>query len=123
MRSTTLQPDDPAVAGEPVGGGLALIGAFVCLILLVVAATAFALWEGRRTAIHEYQDRQVRLGNVLAAQVERSLQAVDLVVEATVGQIQAAGVETDDDLHRQMATDQVHTELVRKLLRKLLRIS
>jgi C4-dicarboxylate-specific signal transduction histidine kinase len=116
MSGATLQPDDPAVAREPGGAGLALIGAFACLILLVVAATAFALWDGRRTTIHEYQDRQVRLGNVLSAQVERSLQAVDLVVAATIEPIQAAGIETDDDLRRQFATNQIHTELVRKLL-------
>ncbi|WP_158932971.1 ATP-binding protein [Acidisphaera sp. S103] len=115
MSGTTLQPEDPATAGESGGAGWALTGAFTCLILLVLAATAFALWDGRRTTIHEYQDRQTRLGNVLAAQAERSLQAIDLVVVATVDQIQAAGIETDDDLRRQMGSEQVHTELGWKL--------
>ena len=113
--NTTPQTEDPAVAGEPGDMGWALIGAFTCLILLVLAATAFTLWDGRRTTIHEYQDRQVRLGNVLAEQTERSLQAVDLVVAATVDQMRAAGTETDDDFRRQMAGEQVHTELVQKL--------
>jgi signal transduction histidine kinase/DNA-binding NarL/FixJ family response regulator len=115
MSGTTPTTEDPAVAGETVGAGWALIGAFVCVILLVLAATALALWDGRQTTIHEYQDRQVRLGVILAEQAGRALQAADLVVAATVDQIQADGIQTDVDLRREMASDEFHAELDQKL--------
>ena len=115
MSGTAPQTEDPPVAGETAGAGWALIGAFACLILLVLAATALALWDGRRTTIHEYQDRQARLGVVLAEETGRALQAADQVVAATVDQIQAAGIETDDDLRREMASEQISTELKQKL--------
>jgi signal transduction histidine kinase/DNA-binding NarL/FixJ family response regulator len=115
MSGTTPTTEDPTAAAEPFGAGWALIGGFVCLIFLVLAATALALWDGRRTTIHEYQDRQVRLGNVVAEQAGRALQAVDLVVTATVDQIQASGIESDEDLRRQMAGEEINKELSQKL--------
>src|ERR1700693_4477075 len=110
MSGTAPTTEDPTAKGETGGVGRALIEAFVCLILLVLAATALALWDGRRTTIHEYQDRQARLGVVLAEEAGRALQAADLVVAAAVEQIQAAGIATDDDLRRQMASEQVKQE-------------
>src|ERR1700722_19440900 len=115
MSGTASTTEDQAVARETAGAGWALDKAFVCLILLVLAATALALWDGRRTTIHEYQDRQDRLGVVLAEETGRALQAADLGVAATVEQIQAAEIETDDDLRREMASDQVNAELRQKL--------
>jgi signal transduction histidine kinase/DNA-binding NarL/FixJ family response regulator len=115
MLGTAPLPEESIVTGETAGARAALIRTFACLILLVLAATAFALWDGHRTTIREYQDRQVRLGIVLAEQTERALQAADLVVAATVEQIRAAGIETEDDLRREMASDEVHRELGQKL--------
>jgi signal transduction histidine kinase/DNA-binding NarL/FixJ family response regulator len=115
MSGNTPITENPAVARETVGAGWALIGAFVCLILLVLGATALALRDGRQTTIREYQDRQVRLGVTLAQQAQRDLRAADMVVAATVRQIQADGIDTDDDLRREMASDAFHAELDQKL--------
>src|ERR1700733_9938513 len=115
MLGTAPLPEESIVTGETAGAGIALIRTFACLILLVLAATAFALWDGYQTTVREYQDRQARLGIVLAEQTERALPAVDLVVAATVEQIRAAGIETEDDLRREMASDEVHRELGQKL--------
>jgi signal transduction histidine kinase/CheY-like chemotaxis protein len=103
------------VVGQTVGAGRALVGTFICLILLVLLATALAVWEGRQSAVHEYEDREVRLGIVLAEQAERAIQAADIVVAATVDQIQASGIETDDDLRREMTSEDVSAELGQKL--------
>ena len=93
----------------------ALAGVFTALILLVAASTALAVWDGRRAAIHTYEDRQTRLGIVLAEQTGRAVQAVDLVVAATVDQIRASGVETAGALRRELANEAFHTELRQKL--------
>jgi hypothetical protein len=112
MVGTLSTSADHIVAGEAAVVSRALARAFAGLILLVLAATGFALWDGRRTAIREYQGRQARLGIVLA---ERALQAVDLVVGATADQIRAVGTETDDDLRNAMAGNDIHKELDQKL--------
>jgi uncharacterized iron-regulated membrane protein len=115
MSATPAATNDRNVAGQTVGATRALTGTFVCLILMVLAATAWAIWEGRRSAIREYEGREVRLGTVLADQARRTLAAADMVVAATVDQIQASGIETGDDLRRTMSNEQVNTELGQKL--------
>jgi signal transduction histidine kinase/CheY-like chemotaxis protein/HPt (histidine-containing phosphotransfer) domain-containing protein len=115
MSGSAPGTEDRTLAGPTGGAGRALTATFVCLILLVLAATALAMWEGRRSAIHEYEDREVRLGVVLAEQAQRALQAADVVIEATVDQIQANGIDTADDLRRVMASEAVHTELAQRL--------
>jgi len=121
MSGTAPTPESPLAAREAVspaatsGVSRALIGAFSCLILLVLAATALAIWEGRRTTVQGYEDRQARLGIILAEQTARALQAVDLVVGATVDQIQARGIRTTDDLRRELAGESFHTELSQKI--------
>lgn len=120
MSGTTSPTDDPAVAGEAVGAGYGPIGSFVCVILLVLAAAALAVWDGRRGAIREYEDREVRLGVVLTEQASRALQAADLVIAATVDQIQADGLQaggprTDNDLGSEMRSEQFHNDLLQKL--------
>ncbi|MEA2739384.1 MAG: two-component system, sensor histidine kinase [Acetobacteraceae bacterium] len=107
--------EDRNVAGQTVVAGRALVGTCVCLILLVLAATGLTIWEGRQGAIHEYEDRESRLGSILAEQAERALQAADLVVETTVEQIQSTGIETDADLRREIPTESFHNELSQKL--------
>ncbi len=115
MSGTAAPTRTTTAAGETVSAGYALIGSFICLILLVLAATALAVWDGRRSAIREYEDREVRLGVILAEQASRALQTADLVVAATVDQIKAGGVQTDDDLRVEMASEAFHDELLQKL--------
>lgn len=115
MSGTAYPSEKPTAAGQTTGAGRALVGAFACLILLVLAASTLAIWDGRGNAVHSYEDRQARLGIVLAEQTGRALQAVDLVVAATVEQLQASGIETVADLRRATASEDFHTELGEKL--------
>jgi hypothetical protein len=50
-----------------------LNGAVISLILLVLLSALYALWDGRQTAIREYEDRQTRLGILLAEDTARAL--------------------------------------------------
>jgi signal transduction histidine kinase/DNA-binding response OmpR family regulator len=102
-------------AGEPSGAGRMLNGAFACLILLVLVSALLAVWDGRQWAIRDYEDRQTRLGVVLAEQAARAMQAVDLVVAGTAAHIEASGVASDSDLRREMSTEAFHAELAQKL--------
>ena len=115
MSGTASATKHPIITGKAANAGRALIGAFSCLILLVAAATTLAIWDGNRTAIRIYEDRQTRLGIVLAEQTGRALQAVDLVVAATVDQIQASGIQTGDVLRDALATEAFHKDMRQKL--------
>ena len=115
MSGTESGPEIPTSPKHNAGAGRALTGVFAGLILLVASATTLAVWDGRRTTIRMYEDRQTRLGIVLAEQTGRALQAVDLVLAATVDQIQASGISTVDALRRDLAAEAFHTELRQKL--------
>jgi hypothetical protein len=107
--------EDGNVAGHTVGAGRALTWTFACLILMVLAATALALWRGRGSAIREYEDREARLGMVLAEETQRAFRAADLVIAAAAEQIQGSGIATSDDLRRDMSNEGFHTELEQRL--------
>src|SRR3982074_720654 len=91
--------------------GTVLNGTVICLILLVLSAAAFALWDGRRTAVREYEDRQTRLGIVLAEDTARGLRSVDAIIATTVLQIQGSGVATSEELRGEMASHAIHEDL------------
>jgi signal transduction histidine kinase/DNA-binding response OmpR family regulator len=115
MEGTAPTIEQQPRTGPPPGASRLLGGSLICLILLVLVAAFLAAWDGRQTAVSDYQERQTRLGVVLAEQAARALQAVDLVVAATVTQIQSGGIATAEDMQRQMASETVHQELKQKL--------
>jgi signal transduction histidine kinase/DNA-binding NarL/FixJ family response regulator len=116
MSGIPATADTSSRPGSSPGVGRVLNGAVTGLILLVVLAALLALWDGRRTAIREYEDRQTRLGVLLGEDTARALRSVDFVLEATVADIRAAQLATPDDFRREMATHAVHEELEDKLL-------
>jgi signal transduction histidine kinase/DNA-binding NarL/FixJ family response regulator/HPt (histidine-containing phosphotransfer) domain-containing protein len=64
------------------------------LIALAAIAAALAIWHGRREALARYQQTDANLGFVLAEETARSIQGVDLVVQAIRTQVLAGGVTT-----------------------------
>lgn len=106
------------VLTEPTRVGRPLLAAFAALILLVVATTAFAIWQGRQDQIQSYQDRESRLGLVLAEQAARALQAVDLVIAAIGSEIEANGTGPNGDLLPQTAGQALHDQM-RQYLRNI----
>ena len=105
----------PAAAADTGGATRVLSGAFACLVLLVLAAALLAVWDSRQSAIRDAEERQARLGVVIAEQTARAMQAADTALAATVTQIQSSGIETPDQMRHEAATEAVHRELVEKL--------
>jgi signal transduction histidine kinase/DNA-binding response OmpR family regulator len=93
----------------------ALTGVFLCMVTLVIGSTVLTLWDARKTAITAYQDRQVRLGSIVAEQTERLLHAADLVTKATVEQIEAAGMMSADAVRAGMGTETAYRDLQQKV--------
>jgi signal transduction histidine kinase/DNA-binding response OmpR family regulator len=64
------------------------------LIALAVGAATLAICETRREALARYQQTETNLDFVLAEQTARSIQGVDLVLQAIRAQVVASGVTT-----------------------------
>jgi signal transduction histidine kinase/ActR/RegA family two-component response regulator len=115
MSGATADTDTPFRAADSPRVWRALNATVICLVLVVVLATAFTIWDGRRATIRQYEDRQTRLGVVLAEDMARSLHGVDLMVKATVAEIEARGISTAEDLHQEQESLPAHRELQEKL--------
>jgi signal transduction histidine kinase/DNA-binding response OmpR family regulator len=89
-------PDALQVASNdpPERAGRWLMLACAGLVALAVGAALLATWDARREALGRYQQTETNLGFVLAEQTARSIQGVDLVVQAVRAQVLASGVTT-----------------------------
>ncbi len=85
------------------------------IIAITAALAALNIWSMRADAIAHSRQEMISLGTVLAEQMARSFQAVDLVLQETRGMVLAAGLATPDQFRRQMATQEVHEYLVARL--------
>src|SRR5882672_3938693 len=63
------------------------------LIVMTVIAAGLTVWDRREEAITTYQREMKNLGVVLAGQTERSMQAVDLVLEEVKTKVLATGIK------------------------------
>ena len=77
---------------------LSLVG--VALIVIIITASALAVWDLRAEAIADYRQDMTNLGVIIAEQTARSLQAVDLVVRETREKVLASGAETPAQFSR-----------------------
>jgi hypothetical protein len=92
---------------------LSLVG--TALLVVIVLAAGLAVWDPREEAIAHSRQEMSNLGIVLAEQMARSLQAVDLVLQETRGMILAAGVDSPEEFARAMASEGVHRFLADRL--------
>jgi diguanylate cyclase (GGDEF)-like protein/PAS domain S-box-containing protein len=83
----------------------------ICGIILgavVVAATAGLLSNLRDLDLAEKKRAQENLALVLAEQIDRSFQSIELVQTAVVERMQSLGIESAEDLKRQMSGYDTH---------------
>jgi len=94
----TLMRDTPSAATAsnepPARTGRWLMFTCAGLIALAVGAAALAIWDARREALARYQQTETDLGFVLAEQTARSLQSVDLVLQAVRAQVLSSSIAT-----------------------------
>jgi diguanylate cyclase (GGDEF)-like protein/PAS domain S-box-containing protein len=83
----------------------------VLIIAAIVAATAIMVGNLRD---RELSDSERELNNtalILAEQLDRSLQAIDLVQTSIIGKIQSLGIASSEDYARRMSGQDVHLML------------
>jgi two-component system cell cycle sensor histidine kinase PleC len=92
---------------------LSLVG--TGLLVIIVLAAGLAVWDRREEAIGHSQQEMTNLGIVLAEQMARSVQAVDLILRETRDMVLAAGVDSPEKFERALASEDVHRFLADRL--------
>ena len=89
---------------------LTLVGAV--LIAVIAAAASAGIWSRHHGAILGAERETTNLSVVLAEQLARSIQAVDLVLQETGGKLLAAGIDRPDQAKAAMARPDIHRFLI-----------
>jgi PAS domain S-box-containing protein len=92
---------------------LSLAGAGLLVVIIVVAG--LAVWDRREEAVVRSRQEMTTLGTVVAAQTERSIKAIDLVLQEMQAMVLAAGVESSEQFRHSMATEEMHSFLQERL--------
>jgi signal transduction histidine kinase len=92
---------------------IAVVGA--ALIALTIFSGVFSIFDLRRAALDASRENMANLGVVLAEQLSRSMQAVDLVLGETVHQVTHSDATTPEEFRRQMASEATHGFLIDRL--------
>ena len=97
------------------GGARRILVAGALLIAVTLAGAALSLGDLYRNAITGIRADTANLGIVLAGELSRSVQSVDLVLGEATQHIARTGAATPEDFRREMASEATHDFLVNRL--------
>ncbi len=97
------------------GGARRIIVAGAVLIAVTIAGAGLSLWDLRRDAIDAACGEMANLGIVLAGELARSMESVDLVLGETTQRLVHSSAATPDEFRRDMASEVTHDFLVNRL--------
>jgi signal transduction histidine kinase/DNA-binding NarL/FixJ family response regulator len=105
-------------ADPPLRAGRWLMLACAGLVALVLGTAALVVWDARSAALDRYQQTANTLGFVLAEQTARSVQGVDLMLQAIRAQVLASGVASTAEFRSALGTPAM-ADMLRDRLRNL----
>lgn len=97
------------------GGARRIVLAGAALIAITIAGAVLSVWDLRRNAIDASRQNMSNLGIVLAEQLSRSIQAVDLVLGETAQHVARLAATSPEEFHREMATEASRAFLVNRM--------
>jgi signal transduction histidine kinase len=97
------------------GGARRIIVAGALLIAVTLAGASLSLWDLYNNAIDAARQNTANLGIVLAEELSRSMESVDLLLGEATQRIVHSGVSTPEELRREMASEATHDFLVNRL--------
>jgi len=97
------------------GGARRIIIAGILLIAVTITGAGLSLWDLHRNAIDASRENMANLGIVLAEEMSRSLESIDLVLDEASQRIVHSGVATPEEFRREMAGEATHDFLVNRL--------
>ncbi len=104
---------DGRFAGFARGRFVLLAGS--CLAAITLAGAASMVLQTRASEIETWRGNIAALSTTLAEHNEQAVKAADLVLQSIEVQVEKAGIETDQDLRREMATRAVFDALRDKI--------
>src|SRR4051812_17153681 len=87
----------------------------VLLIATIAVGTAIMVGNFRARALADSERELKNTALILAAQIERSFQAVELVQRSLMERIKALGIDSSEDYARQVSGQAVHLMLKDKI--------
>jgi signal transduction histidine kinase len=97
------------------GGARRIIIAGALLIAVTLAGAGLSLWDLYDNAIDASRQNTVNLDLVLAEELSRSLESVDLVLDEATQRITHTGIATPEEFRGEMASEATHDFLVNRL--------
>ncbi len=97
------------------GGARRIIAAGAGLIAIAIVGAGLSLWDLKRSAIEAARAEIANLGTVLAGELSRSMESVDLVLGETTQRIAHVGAASSEEFRREMASEPTHDFLVNRL--------
>jgi len=97
------------------GGARRIIAAGAVLIAVTLTGAGLSLWDLHRNAIDAARGELANLGIVLAGELARSMESVDLVLGEATQRIVHANAATPDEFRREMASEATHDFLANRL--------
>jgi signal transduction histidine kinase/CheY-like chemotaxis protein len=86
----------------------------IAVVVVIGAAAGLTIWDLRRDAVETSTQEVQNLGVAFAEQTSRTLQAVDLALDATKEQVSRLGLETPQQFEDQLASGEWHEFLVER---------
>jgi signal transduction histidine kinase len=96
------------------GGARRIIVVGALLIFVTLAGAGLSLWDLYDNAIDASRENMTNLGFVLAQELSRSMQSVDLVLGEATQRVIHSGATTPEEFRREMANEATHDFLVNR---------
>jgi hypothetical protein len=85
------------------------------LIVVTIVGAVLSIWDLRQNAIRASREDMANLGIVLAEELSRSMESVDLVLGEATQHVVHSGATTSDEFRSEMASEATHDFLVNRL--------
>ena len=97
------------------GSARRIIIAGALLIVITIVGAGLSVWDLHDNAIDASRQDMANLGIVLAEELSRSMESVDLVLGEATQRIAHSGAATPDEFRREMASEATHDFLINRL--------
>ena len=97
------------------GGARRIIVAGALLIAVTLTGAGLSLWDLHNNAIDAARHNTANLDIVLAEELSRSMESVDLLLGEATQRIAHSGAATPEEFRREMASQATHDYLVNRL--------
>jgi signal transduction histidine kinase/DNA-binding NarL/FixJ family response regulator len=94
--------------------GRAAIAGGVLTVCLVVMGATLMLWQSRKTTIEEWKANLSNLSTILAASINQTMKAADLVLTSISDRVHDADIANEEELRREMGTQEIFDMLRNK---------